>query len=159
MSTRARTLQHEREVARQPVRTVSRTACTQARAARVLEHTPTLEHSSKSTEAPGHEHEVARQSVRDISRTAYMRNLSDIFFNHARPCYCEHRTRHPVPHRSSSRQQARGIDRQRSFCIWAVLSTQAPISCQRSNGGSDSHGHATVDSSGSYTIWRLPRSL
>ena len=30
-----------------------------------------------------------------------------------RPCYCEHRTRHPVPHRSSSRQQARGIDRQR----------------------------------------------
>ena len=33
---------------------------------------------------------------------------------------CEHRTRHPVPHRSSSRQQARGIDRQRSFCIWAV---------------------------------------
>ena len=26
-----------------------------------------------------------------------------------------HRTRHPVPHRSSSRQQARGIDRQRSF--------------------------------------------
>ena len=36
----------------------------------------------------------------------------------------------------------------RSFRIWAVLSTQAPILCQRSNGGSDSHGHATVDSSG-----------
>ena len=62
-----------------------------------------------------------------------------------RPCYCEHRTRHLVPHRSSSRQQARGVDRQRSVCIWAVLSTQAPILCQRSNGGSDSHGHATVD--------------
>ena len=34
--------------------------------------------------------------------------------------------------------------------IWAVLSMQASISCQRSNGGSDSHGHdtVTVDSSG-----------
>ena len=28
-----------------------------------------------------------------------------------------------------------------------------------SNGGSDSHGHATVDSSGSCTIWRLSRLL
>ena len=45
------------------------------------------------------------------------------------------------------------------FCIWAVLSTQAPILCQISNGGSDSHGHATVNSSGNCTIWRLPRSL
>ena len=26
-----------------------------------------------------------------------------------RPCCCEHRTRHPGPHRSPSRQQARGI--------------------------------------------------
>ena len=69
------------------------------------------------------------------------------------------RTPDQAPHRSSSRQQARGIDRQRSFCIWAVLSTQAPILCQRSNGGSDSHGHATVDSSGNCTMWRLPRSL
>ena len=42
-----------------------------------------------------------------------------------------HRTRHPVPHPSSSRQQARGIDRQRSFCIWAALSTQSPTLCQR----------------------------
>ena len=61
-------------------------------------------------------------------------------------------TRHPVPYRSSSRQQARGMDRHRSFCIRAVLSTQAPILCQRSNGGSDSHGHATADSSGSLAI-------
>ena len=76
-----------------------------------------------------------------------------------RPCYCEHRTRHLVPHRSSSRQQARGIDRQRSFCIWGGLSTQAPKLCQRSNGESDPHGHATVDSSESCTISRLPRSL
>ena len=51
------------------------------------------------------------------------------------------------------------IDRQCSFCIWAVSSTQAPILCQRSNGGSDRHGHATVDSSGSHTEWKLPRSL
>ena len=43
----------------------------------------------------------------------------------------------PVPHRSSSRRLARGIERQRSFCIWAALSTQAPILCQRSNDGSD----------------------
>ena len=27
------------------------------------------------------------------------------------------------------------------------------------NGGSDSHGHATVDPSGNCTIWRLPRSF
>ena len=64
-----------------------------------------------------------------------------------------------VPHCSSSRQQARGIDRQRSFCIWVVLSTQAPTLCQKPKGGSDSHGYATVDSSGNCTIWRLPRSL
>ena len=31
------------------------------------------------------------------------------------------------------------------FFIWAVLSTQAPIFCQRTNVGSDSHGHGTVD--------------
>ena len=47
--------------------------------------------------------------------------------------------RHPGPHRSSSRQQARDVDRQRSFCIRAVFSTQAPTLCQRSNDGSDSH--------------------
>ena len=58
-----------------------------------------------------------------------------------------------------TRQQARGIDRQRSFGIWAVLSTQAPIVCQTSYGVSDSHGHATIDSSGNNTIWRLSRSL
>ena len=44
-------------------------------------------------------------------------------------------------------------------CIGAVLSAQAPILCQISNGGSDSHGHATVDSIGNCTIWKLPRSL
>ena len=44
-----------------------------------------------------------------------------------RPWYCEHWTRYPVPHCSSSRQEARGIHRQRRFCIWAVLSTEAPI--------------------------------
>ena len=37
----------------------------------------------------------------------------------------------PGPHRSPSRQQARGVDRQRSFYIWAVLSTQAPTLCQK----------------------------
>ena len=39
------------------------------------------------------------------------------------------------------------------------LLTQATILCRRSNIGSDSHGHATVDSSGNCTIYRLPRSL
>ena len=53
------------------------------------------------------------------------------------------------------RQQARGIDRQRSSRIWAVW-TQAPTLSQRSNYGSDSHWHATVDSSGSSTKRRLP---
>ena len=33
-------------------------------------------------------------------------------------------------------------DRQRSFSIWAVLSTQAPTLCQRLKDGFDSHGHA-----------------
>ena len=74
------------------------------------------------------------------------------------------RTTDQAPCTSSPVVEAAGqrycIDRQRSFCIWAVLSTQAPILCrQRSNGGSDSHGHATVDSSGNCTIWRLTRSL
>ena len=63
-----------------------------------------------------------------------------------RPCYCDHRTKNPVPHRSSSRRQARDIDGQRRFCIWVVVSTYAPALCPRLNGGSDSHGHATVHS-------------
>ena len=42
---------------------------------------------------------------------------------------------------------------------WAALSAQAPTLCQRSNDGSDSRGHATIGSSGSCTIWRMPRSL
>ena len=49
--------------------------------------------------------------------------------------------------------------RQRSFYIWAVLSTQAPTSCQTSNDGSDSHGHVAVDQSWSFTIWMLLPSL
>ena len=46
-----------------------------------------------------------------------------------RPCCCGHPTRHPGPHRSSSKQQARGMDREHSFGIGAILSTQAPTSC------------------------------
>ena len=42
-----------------------------------------------------------------------------------------HPTRQSGPHRSSSKQRARGICRQCSFCTWAALSTQAPTLCQR----------------------------
>ena len=34
-------------------------------------------------------------------------------------------TRHPGPHRSSSKQQAKGVGRQCSFCTWEALSTRA----------------------------------
>ena len=44
--------------------------------------------------------------------------------------------------RSSSKQQARDIDRQRSSFIWAVLSTQSPTFSQILNGGSDLPGDA-----------------
>ena len=43
-----------------------------------------------------------------------------------RPCCCGRRTRYSGPPRSSSRQQAQGVHRQRSFCIWVVLSAQVP---------------------------------
>ena len=76
-----------------------------------------------------------------------------------RQCCCGHPTRQSGPHRSSSNQRARSICRRCSFCTWAALSTQAPTLCQRLNDGSDSHGHATIGSSGSCTIWRMPRSL
>ena len=68
------------------------------------------------------------------------------------------RTRHLRPHRSSSKHRDGGIDRQRSFCAWAVLS-QALTSCQRSHDGPDSHGYVTIGSNGSCRIWRKPRSL
>ena len=42
---------------------------------------------------------------------------------------------------------------------WAALSTQAPTLCQKSNDGSDSHGHATIRSSERCTIWKMLRSL
>ena len=47
------------------------------------------------------------------------------------------RTPDQAPYTSppSSRQQARGTDGQRSFCIWAVLSTQAPIYAKNQTAG------------------------
>ena len=45
------------------------------------------------------------------------------------------------------------------FSYLGGSATPAPILCQISNDWFDSHGHATNGSSGSYTIWRMPRSL
>ena len=47
----------------------------------------------------------------------------------------------------------------RQFLYLGGLVDASAVIIQRSNGGSDSHGHATVDSSGSCTIWRMPCSL
>ena len=69
------------------MRAVSRTACTQARAARSLEHSPTLDHSCTSAKTRTleheHKHEVARQSVRAVSRTAYAKPACGTFLQ---PC-------------------------------------------------------------------------
>ena len=43
--------------------------------------------------------------------------------------------------------------------LGGLVNASADIICQRSTDGSDSHEHATNSSSGSCTIWRLPRSL
>ena len=76
-----------------------------------------------------------------------------------RPCCCRHRTKHPRPHRSSSKQRHRGIDRRFSYCSWAVFSWQALILCQRSHDGFDKHGHTTIRSNGSCAIRKMPRPL
>ena len=45
-----------------------------------------------------------------------------------KPCCCGHRIRHPGPHRSSSKQQARGIDRQRkSIYLGGLVNASADI--------------------------------
>ena len=51
-----------------------------------------------------------------------------------RQCCYGHSTRQSGPHRSSSKQRARGIYRRCSFCTWAGLSTQAPTLCQTLRG-------------------------
>ena len=43
--------------------------------------------------------------------------------------------------------------------LGGLIDASADIMPGIKNDGSDSHGHATVDSSGSCTVWRLPRSL
>ena len=66
---------------------------------------------------------------------------------------------HSGPHSSSSKQQARRIDRQRICYIWGVLSTQSPTLRQLPSDRPNSHGHATNGGCGSCTIGRMPRSL
>ena len=58
-----------------------------------------------------------------------------------RQSYRTYSTRCLRPHHSSSKQRVRGNCTRRSFCTWAVLSTQARTSWQRSNDESESRGH------------------
>ena len=62
-------------------------------------------------------------------------------------------TLHPGLHRSSSKQQDRGRNRQRSFNTSAALSTKTPTLSLRSSNGSDSKGHATSGSVQSYELY------
>ena len=57
-----------------------------------------------------------------------------------RQSYRTYSTRCLRPHHSSSKQRVRGNCTRRSFCTWAVLSTQARTSWQRSNDESESRG-------------------